>query len=81
MRDKATKGRTGRSKLSDIEVAEIKLLLDSGDHTQAQVASWYGVSPGTIRDINQGRTYRHVEFESVLIGLTTDGTLVVHSTG
>ena len=60
MRDKATKGRTGRSKLSDIEVAEIKLLLDSGDHTQVEVADWYDVAPGTISDISQGRTHRHI---------------------
>jgi hypothetical protein len=69
MLDKATKGRTGRAKLSNIEVAEIKLLLGSGDHTQAQVADWYDVAPGTISDIHQGRTYKHVDFESILIGV------------
>jgi hypothetical protein len=60
MLDKSTKGRTGRAKLSDIEVAEIKLLINSGDHTQAEVAAWYNVAPGTISDINQGRTHRHI---------------------
>ena len=66
MREKAMRGRTGRSRLSEVEVVEIRLLLASGDHTQDEIAAWYGVAHGTISDIHQRRTYRHVALESVL---------------
>jgi hypothetical protein len=44
MRDKAVKGRTGRAKLTNVEIAKIKLFLEAGEPNQRQIAAWYGIS-------------------------------------
>ena len=48
------------AKLSEQDVLEIKTLLQESVLFQREIAARYGVVRGTIRDINTGRTWRHV---------------------
>lgn len=65
MADKTAKGRqsrgvrSGRTALTDDLVAKILDRLASGG-SQREVAQEFGVSPGTIGSIEQGRTWVHV---------------------
>lgn len=52
------------AKLNESEAAEIKLLLQRNDVYQKDIASMFGVDPGTIRDIKKGRVWKHVQVET-----------------
>ena len=51
--------RNPHAVLNDQKVREIKLMLDLGERPTA-VARHFGVNDGTIRDIEAGRTWKHV---------------------
>jgi hypothetical protein len=69
MRDMAKKGRWGearvrgeshgQSKLRDVEVRRVKLLLAMGVN-QLRIAERFGISQGAVSQINRGITYTHV---------------------
>lgn len=64
--DKTNKGRQakgsghGMSKLTEVQVAEIRRLRTQGLGTQRGVARLFGVDHGTIRFIERGLTWKHV---------------------
>lgn len=63
MRQKLSESRkksNPAAKLSREEVIEIKGLLESGQHTQTEIAQKFGVHSVTINDISTGRTWAHV---------------------
>lgn len=60
-KDRQARGsRNGRAKLSEEQVRRIRDLLRSGDIPQSDLAKSFGVSRSVIRDIEKGRTWRHV---------------------
>ena len=50
---------TGRAKLTDENVRQIRAMLDSGIGSR-KIAPMYGVTWGLIQHIKKGRTWRHV---------------------
>lgn len=57
----ATGERNGRSKLSSFQVARIKRALKLENSNIYQLAKKYRVTRKVIRDIREGRTWKHVE--------------------
>jgi hypothetical protein len=49
---------TGRGRLTDARVRQIRDAGEWGELTQRQIAAEFGVSPGTVSDIVTGRTWR-----------------------
>lgn len=52
------------AKITEKEAAEIKLMLLKTDLTQKEIAKNFGVSYCIVKQIKQGRTWRHVEVSS-----------------
>lgn len=53
--------RSISTKLNEKKVTEIKILLQEGNYLHKQIAEMYGVSRGTITDINTGKRWSHVK--------------------
>ena len=63
-RDRQAKGsRNGRAKLTEEQVAAAKRVLTDGSLTQARLARLLGIHPTTVRDIERGRIWSHVDPE------------------
>lgn len=58
-RNVAKGSRAGPSKLTEADIAEIRKRRGNGERLRV-IAAEYGVSPGTICVISQGKTWRHV---------------------
>lgn len=52
--------KNGFSKLTEIQVIQIKQLLADGKYTQKTIGSQFNVSKHTIKDIKSGRRWRHI---------------------
>ncbi|HFK5582124.1 TPA: HNH endonuclease [Elizabethkingia anophelis] len=52
--------KNGRSKLKDDEVYEIKRLLENRNRTTLEISTMFNVSIDTIKDIRNGRTWKHI---------------------
>lgn len=52
--------RVGSHKLTEVQVQEIRRLLVAREHSQAWVASTYGVCHVTISQIATGKTWKHL---------------------
>lgn len=62
--DRQAKGsRNGRSKLTERQVAAAKRLLLDGVSPRARLARLLGVDPTTLRDVERGRIWGHVDPE------------------
>jgi hypothetical protein len=55
--DEYLPGPSGRAKLTDAKVREIRDRLDWSEMTRRDLAAEFGVSPSTISDIASGRTW------------------------
>ena len=59
------KGRSGEkcnlSKLSEKDVKEIRVLLEENQKTMVEIARLYGVSPGSIASIRDGRSWKYLK--------------------
>ena len=53
--------RTGRAKLTEQQVAEIRFIFRTGRFTQKELASKYAVNRGTIIKALHGDTWSHVD--------------------
>lgn len=66
MRDKIRKDRqargseNGRAKLTEDQVRKILCLLREGNVAQTEIARMFSVSKYVVRDIKEGRTWRHL---------------------
>jgi hypothetical protein len=59
-RGNTANGLTKLTKLGPEQVREIRALLATGKVSQRSVARSYGVSHGTVQDLANGKTWRHV---------------------
>lgn len=56
-----TGSKNPQSKLTDFLVKEIKIILNSGTISIKDLAVKYGVSPRTIRDVKNNKTWTHIK--------------------
>lgn len=67
IRDAVSKGRIangerqGLSKLTEIQVLEIRALYKTGQYTQPQLAKAYGLCQATVYELLRYKTWRHVK--------------------